>query len=583
MKLLLLLLLILSTTQAKTSDFSVIIDKPFNDALNDITQNYDRTLSAVGFSNNYDTLRENSDEVYTDPFEYLASQSQSQGTQIHLVKVDEGGSILLSKATNLPDFNEAVSLLKTPSSGYFVGGHTLGGSLILLKLDTNANIIYTKTFGTQKHDKMSKLIALGDGGVLAIGSSASTGVSNDSIFTSGLGLSDIYITRFSKDGEMLWNKKYGTVYDDKGVDAVEANDGSLIITGVSAHENNNALLLLRLGENGDKIWLKEYESKLPLKPYKLIQLREGNFLLSLTQSDNIQKEQIRLIKFDLQKNVLLDKTISTTYSSGLKDIAEFSDSSIIGVGYVKDAGNTDALVMLFDPSLNMKTQEHYGQKNFDIFNAVEILHNSQVGVAGIHTANNTQESNMWITKLNKNGTMAKFASESTNAVNDKKVSNKTNTLYDKLKKIFHDEIVAKKITLQSDLTIELIDSALLFKVGVYELTNAQKSFLNTFSPKLIKFLQEEQKNVEGLAVNGHTSSEWGGVQFTNRYLNNEKLSMERSYSVLSYLFKLQNEQTQKSLSKILVGSAYSFSKKVTLDEKEDFEKSRRVAFKILTK
>ncbi|MBU1216781.1 OmpA family protein [bacterium] len=583
MKLILLFLLILSAIEAKNPDYSVIIDKPFNDALHDITQNYDRSLSAVGFSNNYNTPTKNSDEVYTDPFEYLASVSQGQGQQIHLVTVDDGGNIVLSKATSLPDFNEAVSLLKTPSNGYFVGGHTLGGSLIFLKLDANANIIFTKTFGTQKYDKMSKLIALGDGGALAIGSSASSGTSNDSIFTSGLGLSDIYITRFSKDGEMLWNKKYGTVYDDKGVDAVEANDGSLIVTGTSAHEGSNNLLLLRLGENGDKIWLKEYESKLLLSPHKLIQLQEGNFLLSLTQSDSLRKEQIRLIKFDLQKNILLDKLIPTTYSSGLKDIAEFSDSSIIGVGYVNDAGNTDALVMLFDPSLNMKTQEHYGQKNFDIFNAAEILHNSQVGVAGIHTSGTSQESNMWIAKLNKNGTMAQFAPSNLIIPKEQKASKSTGTLYENLKKIFQEEIAAKKITIQSDLTIELIDSSLLFKVGVYELTNAQKSFLDTFSPKLVKFLQEQQKNIEGLAVNGHTSSEWGGVKFTQRYLKNEKLSLERSYSVLSYLFKKQNESTQKWLSKILVGSGYSFSKKVTYDEKEDFEKSRRVAFKVLVK
>jgi len=565
---------------AKNQDFSLIIEKPFNDALHDITQNYDRSLSAVGFSSNYDTSSEDNQETYTDAFEYLANLPQGQGTQIHLVKVDDGGNILLSKATNLPDFNEAVSILKTPSKDYFVGGHTLGGSLIFLKLDTNANIIFSKTFGTPKHDKMSKLIALGDGGVLAVGSSVSSGTSNDSIFTSGLGFNDIYLTKFSKDGTILWSKKYGTAHDDKGVDAVEANDGSFIVTGTSTHDDNRNVLLLRIGENGDKIWLKEYASKLLLTPHKLIQLHEGNFLLSLSQSDSAQKEQIRLIKFDLQKNILFDKTIPTTYSSALNEIAEFSDSTIVGVGYVKDGGNTDALVMLFDPNLNMKTQEHYGQKHFDVFNAVEILHNSQIAVAGTHTSNNSQESNMWIAKLNKDGKMAHLTLNETKT--PQVASNNPVSLYEKLKKLFHEEIAAKKITLQNDLTIELIDNSLLFKVGAYELTNAQKNFLNGFSKKLFTFLKEEQKNIAGLAVNGHTSSEWGGVDFTEKYLKNERLSLERSYAVLSYMYKKQNETTKKYLSEILVGSGYSYSKKITFDEKEEFEKSRRVAFRILT-
>ena len=38
---------------AKSSDFSVIIDKPFNDALLDITEDYDRGISAVGFTREY--------------------------------------------------------------------------------------------------------------------------------------------------------------------------------------------------------------------------------------------------------------------------------------------------------------------------------------------------------------------------------------------------------------------------------------------------------------------------------------------------------------------------------------------------
>lgn len=570
MKLIFLSLLIFSILQAKNADFSVIIEKPFNDALHDITEDYDRGLSAVGFSQNYTTSKPDDTQEYTDPFEYLKSVSHTNDSQIHLVKVDNSGSILLSQATNLPDCNEAVSLLKTPSNGYFVGGHTLGGSLIVLKLDANANIVSQKTFGTAMHDKMSKLVALGDGGVLAIGTSASSRNPNDSLFSSGLGMNDISITRFTKDAEILWSKKYGTVYDDEGIDAVEAHDGSIIVTGTNSHTDNKNLLLMRLEENGNKLWLKEYPSKFLLLPHKLIRLREGTFLLSLSQSDNLQKEQIRLIKFDLHNNILLDKNISTKYSSGLKDIAEFSDSDIIGVGYVKDAGNTDALAMLLDSNLNMKTQEHYGQKNFDIFNAVEILHNSQVAVAGISTHNNSQESNMWIAKLNKNGTMAHSASN-------------TNSLYDNLKKLFKDDIAAKRVAVHDDLTIELIENALLFKVGTYELTNTQKTFLNSFSPKLIGFLKENHKAVEGLEVNGHTSSEWGGVDFTSRYLNNEKLSLERSYSVLSYLFKKQNESTQKWLSKILIGSGFSFSKKVIFDEQEDFEKSRRVAFKILVK
>ncbi|DAB30008.1 MAG TPA: hypothetical protein CFH84_06390 [Sulfurimonas sp. UBA12504] len=570
MKKLFFSLLLLTDLFAKNMNFSIIIDKPFNDALYDITEDYDRTISAVGFSQNFISSNSKEAQEHTDPFEYLASLSGGQGTQMHLLKVGTDGDILLSKAAALSLCNEAVSVIKRPDNGYFVGGHTLEGSLLFLKLDTNANIVFTKTFGTKFNDRMSKLISLKDGGVLAIGSSSTSRDANDPLFASGLGLGDISLTRLSKEGEMLWSNKYGTKNDDKGISAVEANDGSLIIVGTSASGTDNALLLMRLTENGEKIWLKEYNSTLQLKPYKLIQLRDANFLLTLTQNDMPQKEQIRLIKFDLEKNIILDKKISTTYASALKDIAEFSDFSLMGVGYVRDKQNTDALMMLLDANLNMKTQEHYGTKNYESFHALKILHNSQVAVAGAYTYDNFQESNMWLAKLNKDGSMAQISSNS-------------DTLFAALKKVFADEINKNILTIKSDLTIELIDPSLYFKVGEYKLKKAQKSFLSNFGAKLVAFLNNNQKSIEALEVNGHTSSEWGGVDFTQQYLNNEKLSMERSYSVLSYLFTKQNAATQKWLNKILIGSGLSFSKKVVFESSEDYEKSRRVAFKIVVK
>ncbi|MDD2905663.1 MAG: hypothetical protein WBK95_03550 [Sulfurimonas sp.] len=570
MKKLFFSLLLLTDLFAKNMGFSIIIDKPFSDALYDITEDYDRSISAVGFSQNFVSTSSQETQEYTDPFEYLASLSGGQGTQMHFVKIGTDGDIVLSKAAALSLCNEAVSVLKRPDNGYFVGGHTLEGSFLFIKLDANANIVFTKTFGTKFNDTMSKLIALKDGGALAIGSSTTSRDASDPLFASGLGLGDISLTRLSKEGEILWSNKYGTKNDDKGISAVEANDGSLVIVGTSANGADNTLLLMRLSENGEKIWLKEYNSPLPLKPYKLIQLRDTNFLLSLTQNDTTKKEQIRLIKFDLEKNILLDKTITTTYASALKDIAEFSDFSLMGVGYVRDKQNTDALMMLLDANLNMKTQEHYGTKNYESFNALKILHNSQVAVAGAYTYDNSQESNMWIAKLNKDGSMAQISSNS-------------ETLFAALKKTFADEIDKNILTIKSDLTIELIDPSLYFKVAEYKLTEAQKTFMSSFGMKLIKFLDTHKKSIEALEVNGHTSSEWGGVDFTQQYLNNEKLSMERSYSVLSYLFTKQNAATQKWLSKILVGSGFSFSKKVLFESGEDFEKSRRVTFKIVAK
>ncbi len=133
------------------------------------------------------------------------------------------------------------------------------------------------------------------------------------------------------------------------------------------------------------------------------------------------------------------------------------------------------------------------------------------------------------------------------------------------------------------MSIEFTKEELYFKVASYKLSSKQKTYLDKFSNKLIGFLQKHKTYVDALEINGHTSSEWGGASLTHRYLKNEKLSMNRSYSVLSHIFKNQDLKAQTWLTNILKGSGYSYSKNVMQGENEDKDKSRRVSFKIILK
>ena len=553
---------------AKGSDYSLVIDKPFNNQLLNITQDYDRCLTAIGFVKKYKT-QSTKPASYTNPFEYLKSVNDSTyGTHMQLIKTDDGANIILDKSNLLSGFSKAVSLVKTPSNGYYIGGHSMDGQLILLKLDSNAKTLFKKTFGTKNNDTLSNIIKLNDGGVLAIGSSTTSRSSHDPLFQTGLGLSDIFITRFTKNGHKLWSKKYGTQNDDVGIDAVEAQDGSIIIVSQELEADNKNMSLMRIDENGNKVWIKKYTDSNSVKPRKIIKLRDNNFLLSVSYLDELHKEQIKLIKFDILSNILYDKNVFTKYPSVLLDIKEFSDGGIVGAGFIKDRFNTDGLVMALDSRLNMLYQDHFGGANYDILNSITILNNSQIAVAGLFTNENSQESNMWILKLNRDATIAQVAST-------------THDIYEKIVQSFSDEISKNIIKIKKDLTVELLDKRLLFEVSQYELNKTQKIFLEKFSNKLVALLYKYKSQINSLEVNGHTSSEWGNVNFTKNYLNNEKLSMNRAYSTMSFIFNNQNDKLQKYLSKIFKGSGYGFSKKIMLDDLEFKAKSRRVSFKII--
>ena len=570
---LLLLFFLFTTLNATQTDFSVIINKPFNAALFDVTQDYDRTITAVGFSKEYKNSSASS-RSYTNPFEYLANSSGSFDSQMHILKVDKTAKVILSKMATLSKFNRAIAVVKTPSNGYFVGGYTLDGSLLIVKLDANANLIFVKMFGTKNYDRMNNLILMSDGGVLAVGSSITSRESTDNMFNSGLGNNDIFITRFDKNGRKLWSKKYGTMHDDQGIDAVEARDGSIIVIAATSYNKNRDVTFMRLTENGNKIWLKHYQktgnNDNTILPKKIIRLKDGNFVVALTQYNHMRKEHIRLIKFDLYENILIDKEIFTTYPSEINDIKEFSDGTFIAVGYIKDVSNTDGIAMILDANLLLLNKEHYGGENYDVFNGAKILNNSQVAVVGAHTHNESQETNMWIVKLNKDTSMAQ-------------VSSSVESIYQKLLTLYKKEIAAHQIKIKKDLRIEFLDKRLYFDTGVYKLTQTQKIFLKRFGQKLFTFLYVNREFIKTLEVDGYTSSEWGTSDFTTRYLKNEKLSLNRSYEVISSIFRASPKKVQVWITSILKGSGNSYAKTVKYNNIEIKKDSRRVSFKIILK
>jgi len=565
-----ILLLLLTSLYSKNSDFSVIIDEPFNDALFDITQDYDRQISAVGFSKNYKQSSTKNNTTYTNAFNYLNSIADAHGSQMHLVKIDKYANLTLSQATKMSKFSEAIAVVKTPSNGYFVGGHTLGGSLIILKLDASGNIIFNKLFGTKNYDRMNNLIKLSDGGILAIGSSITSRSQHDNLFETGLGLNDIFITRFSKDGRKLWSKKYGTRYDDRGIDAVESFDGSILVLSATSYDNNKDITLMRITENGNKIWLKHFKTKKIITPHKIIRLRDNNFLVSLAQKDEMNKEQIRLIKFDLQKNMLQEYNITTKGSNILSDIKERSNGAIVAVGHRTTRLKTEAMAITLDNTLHPIWQRFFDNFERSSFHALSLLHDGTIAIAGERTKKGQEITDMWVIKLNRDGSTTQIASQE-------------NSLYDTLHKTFESEIKAQKITIDKDLTINLIASELFFKAGEYKLSSKQTVFLHRFNYKLIQALYPYKESITALHVNGHTSSEWGKLNQPERYLNNVKLSSKRAFEVLAFTYQdHQLHDFQEWLSTILSSNGLSYAKRV-MNTKENKEKSRRVNFKIEVK
>ncbi len=561
-------ILFLFTMSLLAKPYSAIISGSFEDVLFDITQDYNGEISAVGFSQNYrqDT---DSNQLYNSAFEYLDSISSQNGEQLRLIRLNSQAKISFDFSNKLPKFNRGVSVVKTKDNGYFIGGYTQDGELLLLRLSNSGSIVFQREFGTKNYDRMNTLVALRDGGVLAVGSSMTSRSRQDSRYTQGIGLNDIYLTRFNQQGNILWSKKYGTRADDRGIDATEAFDGTLLILANSSKNSTQSITLMRLTEEGDKIWLHQYGTKGVLNAHKLITLKDNNFLTSISYYDKNHTQQTRLIKFDLQKNLLQEHNITTDGINILNDIKERSNGAIVGVGEHTTRLKTEAMAITLDNHLKPIWQRFFDNFERSSFHALSLLHNGDIAIAGELTKKGNEIRDMWIIKLHRDGS----TSQTTSA---------KSSLYDLLCKTFAKEIKDKKISISKDLSINLIAPELNFKVGKYHLNQKQKSFLHNFNKKLIDILYQYKESIKALHVNGHTSSEWGSLIKENSYIKNMKLSNRRSFEVLKFIYNTQSSKYKKFLTKILSANGYSYSKAIIKNNLENKKISRRVNFKIFS-
>ncbi len=130
----------------------------------------------------------------------------------------------------------------------------------------------------------------------------------------------------------------------------------------------------------------------------------------------------------------------------------------------------------------------------------------------------------------------------------------------------------------------------LFDVNSSELSENGKKYLSTFAPAYFDSIFSNEylrDNIENIIIQGHTDSQTFAGDYTQdqQFMLNMQLSMKRAFAVANYMVntpynKVNGEQLRKM---ILVEGVGSSKPVLTIDGKEDLEKSRRVELKIVMK
>ena len=149
-------------------------------------------------------------------------------TDAWLFKTNENGNLNWNKTYGGESSIEyAMKVKKTSDGGYifcgtmFYGLIPMYGDVYLVKTDENGNEEWNQTFGTSGDDRGRCIDITNDGGYIICGNTDSFGAGGD----------DIWMIRTNSEGDTLWTRTYGGIYNEYALEVCETYDGGFIVCG----------------------------------------------------------------------------------------------------------------------------------------------------------------------------------------------------------------------------------------------------------------------------------------------------------------------------------------------------------------
>ncbi|QMU31046.1 T9SS type A sorting domain-containing protein [Adhaeribacter radiodurans] len=207
------------------------------------------------------------------------SQANKGKKDYWLVKTNKQGQKVWDKAFGSSGSDSLTSIIATPDDGYLLGGSSNSGKsndksqaskgntdYWIVKIDSQGNKLWDKTYGGNKADNLSAILATSNRQYLLGGSSNSDKSGDKS--QAGKGKSDYWLVLIDELGNKIWDQTYGGDKSDNLAAIIATNNGGYLVGGSSASGKSSDksqetrgledYWILRLKADGTKLWDKTY-------------------------------------------------------------------------------------------------------------------------------------------------------------------------------------------------------------------------------------------------------------------------------------------------------------------------------------
>ena len=313
------------------------------------------------------------------------------GLDYWVVKLNSNADVEWKKAYGGSSTDEAKSIQQTIDGGYIVAGSTTSndGNVTnnngytdawILKLSTNGDIEWQKTYGGSAGDALTNIKQTTDNGYIVVGYTGS----DDGDIPNNKGYFDAWIIKITANGNLEWTKTFGGTNGDWINNTQQTTDGEYLIAGQTQSNNgditnnhgNADLWVIKLQANGNLSWQKTYGGSSNDYANCIQKTNDGHYIIAGgTDSNNGDviithgSSDAWVVKIDDLGNILQQTTVGTNGSESANSILQTHDNNFLIAGHSQNANSDikNIFVAALNTNCTLLWQRQIPQENSDTF------------------------------------------------------------------------------------------------------------------------------------------------------------------------------------------------------------------------
>jgi hypothetical protein len=235
------------------------------------------------------------------------------GTDMFVAKLTGAGALQWVKAFGGSGEDQGIGIAQNADKTYYIGGHTNSfgaGSydMLMAKLDSSGNLLWTKTIGGSNTDKCWGTTRCADGGFVLGGYTTSFGA----------GSYDTYVVKFDAAGVLKWTRTVGGTGTESAYGVTETADGGYVFSGVATSFGGLADVYIgKLNGGGVLQWTKTIGSTDYESTNQIIETSDGGLAASgVTKSYGSGDYDVFIVKMQGTGNICNAGTAGGSPGSG---------------------------------------------------------------------------------------------------------------------------------------------------------------------------------------------------------------------------------------------------------------------------